>query len=296
MISVWRRRLLSRPRSILVVAFVFFVLSLAQLVDLPQFESKLEVDPGISSLLPTDGAALELFQETREVFRSDDLLFVVWRGADLFTPSNLASLKHLSKQIERITGVHHVESLANSITTVIHKDYSEVSAFLAELPKSVSESQAIRDSALANPLYAGYLVAPDGKGTIISVRFKPGLSSGQMIKIVSKIDHLVAALTVDAHVFMSGPLFVRLEISRLLLEDFYQVLPLSIFVCMLVSGLCFRHLHGVIVPFLSNTFALVSTLALFVKTGHTLNYVTVILAPTIFVVGYAYSDTFRDGF
>ena len=119
------------------------------------------------------------------------------------------------------------------------------------------------------------------------MRFDHALSSREQIALVAAIGR--AAADVGTAYFLSGPLFVRLEISRLLLVDLYRVMPAAVLVSLLVAALALRTWRGVLLPFAANGLALAVSLASFVLAGGTLNYVTVMLPPTLYVVGLAYA-------
>jgi uncharacterized protein len=280
---------LRRPRSVLCAAALVALTSLAGLVSWPEHEFRLGVDPSLRALLPMGSRDLATFEEVGDRFTSDDLLFVAWVHDELFTPARLAAFKLLTRRIERIPGVIHVESLATAPRTVVHPDYSEVQGFLAELPRTAEAAEALREAALRNPLTAGYLVSSDGRGALVSVRFQRGLSARTQLAIVREIATASRTAAGDVEQFLSGPLYVRLEMSRLLLADLARVMPLAVGVTLLVVAVVFRHTAGVVLPFAANLLALGVTLALFVSAGHQLSYVTVILPPTIYVVGFAYA-------
>ena len=259
------------------------------LVDWHRLELALTVDPSVRALLPKSGEAVERYTSIRDRYASDDLLLVAWTGEQLFTPDTLAALKRLTRRIEQVPGVDEVESLASALRVIVYEDYSDVSGYLSELPQTVEAAEEIRDAVLADPLYAGYLVARNGKGIMLAVHFDPALGARQLIGLVAEIEQLSHAAAGGVEQYLSGPLFVRLEISRLLLRDLYRVLPLAIAATLIVVAIGFRNLHGVLLPFAANLLALGLTLAAFVISGQSLNYVTVILPPTVYVVGFAYS-------
>ena len=277
------------PRRVMVCAILLTTLALLRLVDWSNMTLALNVDPSIRALLPHGGDEIEIFESVRSRYASDDLLLVAWIADDLFTPATMAGIKRLTRRIEAMPGVEDVESLATALRVRVFDEYSEVQGYLAELPQTVAEAQAIRDAIAQNPLYAGYLVSSDGHGAMLSVRFNSELSAKSLIDIVANIDAASREEAGDVEAFSSGPLFVRLEISRLLLRDLYLVMPLAIVITLIVVAVGFRHTHGVVLPLLANSLALIVTLAIFVVAGHSLNYVTVILPPTIYVVGFAYS-------
>ena len=129
----------------------------------------------------------------------------------------------------------------------------------------------------------------DGHGAMLAARFKRGLSARTLIGIVADIRAASREEASDVEQFLSGPLYVRLEISQLLLRDLFRVMSLAVAATLLVVALGFRHLRGVMLPSMANAVALILTLGVFVVSGHSLNYVTVILPPTIYVVGFAYA-------
>ena len=277
------------PKLVGSVSVSLLIVSFLIVFSGPDLSLGVRVDPSIKSLLPNTGEEIEFLENVEELFSSDDLLLVTWVGEDLFSPSHLAEFKALSRKIEQIPGVEDVESLATAIRTKVFEDYTEVNPYLAELPKTIEQATEIRDAIVKNPLYKGYLVSDDGAGLMISVRFKRNLTAQELIKKVSLIDQYSEQSASGIEQFLSGPLFVRLEISRLLLEDLYRVMPLAVLVTLAVLAFGFRNLRGVFLPFLSNTLALGLTFSIFILNGNLLNYVTVILPPTIYVVGFAYS-------
>jgi uncharacterized protein len=288
-LKAWQSHLLAHPAWVLFVVALASAAALASLIDWPNRSLRLEVDPSVRALLPLDGAELATFESVRERYTSDDLLLVAWVADDLFTPARLAAIKRLTRRLERMPGVRDVESLATALHVAVYEDYSDVRGYLSDLPETIAAAEAVRDAILDNPLYAGYLVSGDGKGTMLAVRFDPELSAKTLIGIVADIEQASRYEAAGVDQFLSGPLYVRLEISRLLLRDLYRVMPLAIAMTLIVVALGFRHARGLLLPLLSNIAALVGTLAIFVANGHTLNYVTVILPPTIYVVGFAYA-------
>lgn len=279
----------ARAREIVAAAALLAVLALATLFGWSNLHFGLTVDPSLRALLPRNGSETATFDAISERYTTDDLLFVAWVDRQLFTPLHLARLKAFTQSVEDIPGVEHVESLATALRTEIHDDYSEVHAFLNEPPSTTEQALAIRDAALGNPLYAGYLVSRDGQGTMISVRFERDLPARRQIAIAGEIAAASRAAAGDIEQFLSGPLYVRLEMSRLLLNDLLHVMPLAVAVTLLVAAVGYRNTRGVIFPLLANGLAVAATLAVFHHYGHALSYVTVILPPTIYVTGFAYA-------
>ena len=268
---------------------VLTVPALDRIVDFETLTPKFTVDPSIKALLPRDGEALKVFEETRDRYATDDYLLVAWIADDLYRPQRLANLKRLTRRIERLPGVDKVESLASAYNLQARGDITRIDEFLDELPKDRAGALRVRDEALANPLYVGHLLSRDGRGLLLAIHFDPALSSPTLIELV---DRIAAASEQEANgveQFLSGPLFVRLEVSRVMLRDLYRTMPIAVAATLLIAAVGFRSVRGVLLPLLSNTVALILALAWFVEAGHTMNFVTVILPPVIYVVGFAYA-------
>lgn len=263
--------------------------ALVHLLDLETLRPRLTIDPALESLMPRGGEALERFEQTRRRFGGDDLLLVAWFGDELFTPDTLAAWKRLSRRIERMPGVADVDGIARAPIVRVREEFTEVDQFLREPPKTRAEAGALLAEALANPLYVGQLVAADGRGLLMGVHLDPALDPVRQFALVDAITAACAEEADGIEQAVTGPLRIRLEISRALFDDLYRVMPLAVLCTFIVAAIGFRNLRGPLVPLVSNLFALSVTLAVFVQLGQSLNFVTVILPPVVYVVGFAYA-------
>ena len=89
--------------------------------------------------------------------------------------------------------------------------------------------------------------------------------------------------------YLTGPVYARLATGQTLFTDIRVVFPLAVLATFLVSAIGLRSLSGVVLPLLANAVALLITIAVFIRTGHELNFVTIIMPPVVFVVGFAYA-------
>lgn len=281
--------IVARPWLIALLGVLLSAIALDRLVDYRTLQLKLEIDPSIEALLPNHGEALEVFERMKALYGTDDVLLVAWTGEDLFTPGPMAGLKRFTKAVRRLPGVERVDSLATALNVRATGNATEVEAFLHKLPTTREAAEAIRDQALANPLLAGQLVARNGHGTLLAVYFDTALDAPALSKLVAQIDGMSRAEAGGLKAFVTGPLVLRLEVGRLLLRDLYHVMPLAVLATVLVAALGFRTLRGVLLPIAANGTALAGTLACFAAAGHKLNFLTVILPPVVYVVGFSYA-------
>jgi predicted RND superfamily exporter protein len=277
------------PYVVIGLALVISCFALNETIDLDNRRVNIAVDSSIENLLPADGPDLKVYADTREKFVGDDVLIVVWLADDLFSPERLAALKRLTARLKLMPGVETVDSLASATYIRAEDEFTEVSPFLDTLPTTLEEALGLKQDALNNPLYIGTLVSQDGRGTMLAIRFDPDLDT---TALGEKVDAIALASKDEAggiQQFVTGPIVARLETGRTLFSDVKLVFPLAVLATFLVSLAGLRSLPGVILPLLINAFSLLITITIFIKCGYALNFVTVIMPPVVFVVGFAYS-------
>ena len=279
----------AHPFWIFAVVALLVGLSLTRLFDFSTLQPRVEVDPSMAALLPRDGAALATFERAHRYFPDDDVLFVAWIADDLFSPAKLGALKQLTRRVQHLPGVLTVESLATAFDVQIEDEQTTIDPFLRHLPVDDESAARLKARALANPLFRGQLVSEDGRGALLAVHFAATLDTADLLARVAQIRVDSAALAGSSEQFVSGPLLVRLEIGRILNRDVYRVTPFAALATLLVAALGLRSVRGVLLPVIANGSAVVMTLAAFVANGHGLNFVTAILPPVVYVVGFAYA-------
>ena len=268
---------------------LIFVLAMRIVVDFNDRSLAVEVDASIESLLPSEGAALEAYETVRKRFVGDDFLVVVWVDDQLFSPDKLKRLKTLTHELGDVGDVERVDSLASATYVSAEDDFTNIDDFLAELPTTLDESLELKKKALESPLFAGHLVSEDGRGVLMAVHLKRALSTATLNKRVSTIRQLSEATAGDIQNFITGPVIARLQTGQTLFSDIRVVFPLAIIATILVSLIGQRSLLGVMLPLLVNLVSLMVTIAIFIRAGHAFNFVTIIMPPVIFVVGFAYA-------
>ena len=228
-----------------------------------------------------------------------------WRGLAKISSLTdvLKRVKRVTRRVRRLDGVSRVDGLASAISVRDIDGEIRVDRLLKRIPKKAAALEALKSDVLANPLYRGQFVSHDGRGMLMAIHFDPGLESAGLTRAVEAIALASREEAGDVEQFVSGPIHARLEISRILFRDIRLALPLAICVTAFIAALSLRNVRGVILPLLSTGLGLVAALALFVEFGHALNFVTAIIPPVVFVVGFAFAvhvvsefdHTFTDG-
>ncbi len=278
-------------RPWLIGAFVLglSVVAAHTLFDFPSGRLRLPIDASIEGLLPAGDPALEVFEATKETFGDDDVLLIAWFSDALFSPSVLTALKTFHGELVAMDFVEAVDSLVSAERLTTDDEQTHVESFLAEIPEDGKAAQDLADALLSDPLYRGQIVSNDGTGTLFVVRFAPGGSDELEARVAAVAASAAEAAPPGTQSFASGPVFARIETNRLLFRDLRLVLPLAVLGTLLVATLGMRSLHGVLLPLLANGVSLLVTLAIYAASGFSLNFVTVVMPPVVFVVGFAYA-------
>ena len=289
MISKLLDAIVDHPLWCLTPIVIVACLALTEMVDFESRKLRIRIDSSIENLLPAEGPALAVYEKVREKFIGDDYLIVALVSDNLFTPARLEALKTLTRRLEDLPGVHHVDSLANATYVRAAEDFTEIGPFLENIPGTQDDADGLRADALANPLYIGNLVSADGGGAILAIHFDPDLDTQALGEKVDAVAAATEEEAADFRHFVTGPIVARIETGRTLFTDVRLVFPLAVLATLIVSMIGLRSVSGVTLPLVSNGISLLITLALFVRAGHALNFVTVIMPPVIFVVGFAYA-------
>ncbi len=133
---------------------------------------RIRIDPSLNEMLPADDPARLFYEELLERFGSDDVVVLSLRSESLFSPEGLATLIRLTRAVERVEGVHHLEGLANAVRLRPIDGDLEISGFLESLPRTQLAADRLREDALGDPLRAGTFVSGDGTATGILVTFE----------------------------------------------------------------------------------------------------------------------------
>jgi hydrophobe/amphiphile efflux-3 (HAE3) family protein len=262
----------------------------AQIVDPASGRIRLAVDPSIDAMLPEDDADREYYEHIRLLFGNDETVLVALITDDIFSRENLDRVVRMTKRIEALVAVHHVESLATALDVRSLDGAMEVVPFLESMPADAEERVALRKRVLANPVFAGNLVSKDGRATVLSVNLRDMPERGLVESgLIPDIERIVAEERGDVSAWVTGGLFAKAKTASLMLEDIRRTLPLAIAIAMGVAWISFRSLRGVLIPTGTVLIAVVWTLGAIAAMGVPLNLLTLIIPTLLLVVGFAYA-------
>lgn len=252
--------------------------------------ARLRIDPSLNEMLPEDDPARLFYEELLERFGSDDVVFLSLRSERLFTPEGLESVERVTRAVERVEGVHHVEGLANAIRMRPIEDDIEIAGYLERLPRSQAEADQLREELLADPLRAGTFVSSGGEATGLLVTFE---RMPEDVFLQRALDLEVLRTARDAAPAMSirlaGTPHIKAEVGRLLEGELTLMVPVVFVLMSVLSCGFFRSLRLGMVPIAAVALGLVWTVGVMGWVGHDLNIVTTLIPPLVLALGFAYA-------
>lgn len=125
----------------------------------------------VEALLPEHDPALQEFKKFNHLFGGDFILMGTFETSALFSPEFLAELKGMTEELEKISDVDHVVTLANMIIPVDNNGTLESRQWLEKLPQTPQEALALQKQIEAEP-FVRSLVSEDATSTAFYITLK----------------------------------------------------------------------------------------------------------------------------
>jgi predicted RND superfamily exporter protein len=280
------------PRTVLLVLLAVTLAAGLALVRLDPPGVSLRIDPSTEPLLPSRDPANAAYRKAVVDFGDDEVFVVAMETEDLFREDRLQHLRRISDRIARLDGVRQVESLVDvtSFRWVPEEQWIEVRPFLEEIPSDPGELGALRERALANPLYRRTLVSPDARTAALNVTFQK-MTDAEFI--AADLDAAVRRILAEERApgvrfFVAGRPHVKSQVYHLMLRDLRGLIPASVAAIALVLWLAYGTLRGVAIPIGAALVATLWTFAAFAVLDRPLTLLTSLLGPTLIAIASVY--------
>jgi predicted RND superfamily exporter protein len=250
----------------------------------------MELDVSPLSFVTQNSQERRDFAETRKHFGADDFLLVAVVCDDVFKPENLARLKKLHQQVEKVSGVGEVLSLINvPYARSLPGDEGGVS--LEKLvPNSFNDKSRLeeaRAAATTDRMFVGNLVSADARTAALTVLLKLDLPTVRRHEITQRIYDLTHA-SGFGEVYFAGDPFSQLRGTEALKNDLKLLLPLTVALILLLLWLCFRSVTAVLLPLATIGIGLVWLLGLMAYFGTHFTILVLMLPTVMLAIGCSY--------
>jgi hypothetical protein len=215
---------------------------------------KLSLFPKFEDLLPKNHPFIKVHQEVKDKFGGANLLSIALevKEGDIFNPLSLTKIKYLTDQMDLLPGVNHyqVDSLAHIKTRNVRVTsggivYSEP-LLPDKIPRTPADLARFRTQCLTNETVYGRLISFDGKAALITAGFyESRVNYGKLFTQLKRLQDQVEDNNTRLHICGQPMLYGWIH-------HYYPqtlfILVTTIVVLILLLGLYFRKIIGIIVP------------------------------------------------
>ena len=278
--------------------------SLAAVLALVRFDPpglRLALDPSTEPLLPRGDPARAIYEKAVREFGNDEIFVIALAtDGDVFERENLLLLQRVHREIARLPGVLHVQSLSDTVSFryVPEEDWVDVGRLMEEVPESPEELATLRARAMGDPLLRRNLVSEDGHAAGISVRFREMsdrefIASGLDERIGALLD---AAARPDARFHVAGRPHAKASVYRGMVRDLTVLIPLAVLAIALVLALATGTRRGVVLPLANVLIAVLWTFAAMALLDRPLTILSSMLGPELIAIGSVFGIHMLAGF
>lgn len=291
--AVWRpERVVAHARTVLGLLLATSLLALAALVDLSPPGLRLRIDPSTEPLLPRGDPAIDAYRRAVLAFGDDQVFVIAMECDDVFRAEHLEALRRVTDAISRLDGVRRVRSLTRvtSFRYVPEEDWIEVRPFIEDVPREAAALAALRERALASPIYRRNLVSADGRAAALEVGFRE-MSDGEFIAadLDGRIRRVLDAESGEGRRFyVSGRPHIKSRMYHGMVRDLTALIPIGLAVVAGVLALAVGRPRGVLLPLATVAVAVLWTFGAIAFLDRPLTVLTVLLAPTLVAIGSVY--------
>ena len=227
-------------------------------------------------------------EEIRRRFGSDDMGVIGVVAADVYTAATLEKIKRITAAVEKVEGIDHVQSLTNVPDLIA--DLTNPPPLIVRTAMDPATLDTLKRKIADNPIYLN-VVARDGRGAAILIFFKdqPGDDEASQKLRDDRLEAIVASEQGPEQLYLTGMQHITVNSLKLMRRDFRTFTPLSLAVIMVILGLSFRNVRGVILPLVSVVCGVLWTLGIMVLRGEAVTIGTLVLPVLLIVIGSTYS-------
>ena len=263
-LSHWLAYLAKNPGQVL-----FFILIVT--VPISAKIPTLDFSMSVHDLIVDDTPERLRYDNFKALFGTDEVIHVVVKGDDLFSPPFFAQLRYLTDTFSNITGVSRVISLPQIKKAVDPQDKWSLERF-ANLTSHVS-------------IFQRYMISPDHRVSGITLILD---DQADQYAISQSVATSLSQLDREYQAYQIGMPPVSIALSRYTQQDFLHLPVYTIFIVVALLLVMFRSFVEMAITILTVMIAGVWTLGAMAWSGLLMNMLTVVVPILLIAVGTAY--------
>lgn len=249
---------------------------------------KLKINSDFIKSLPIDDPIANQYKYIGDEFKGTDLSIIIVEAENILTQEKISLIAQLTDSLRVTEGITSVTSLTDIMHIETDSLGFEISKLIDEynLPKSDEEIENIRQKIENSDRYKGVIISEDYSSTIIMYVLSNDIDQSLATE---NINNKIKNMNLPLKLYFGGmPVLVN-DISKLILEDLFKLIPFIAIILILVLFLCFRSLRGVIFPLLSVSIASIWTLGIMSLLNYEITMISGNIPVVLFAVGSAYA-------
>lgn len=284
-------RMISNHTGITLISIVALTaLALSAIVDPLSGAMRLNIDPSANRIFSENLSAKQFYDNTRELFGSDETLIITIANDDVFSPQSVDTIKRITDRIGDLDAVRQVTSLTTAVDIRSVDGGLDISPFFTQPDEGSADLASVRQRIMANPFYAGSLVSQAGDTTAMIVYFDD-FSDQEYIRggIHERITAIIRDEQGSNEIFMTGSPYFQFAMVELLMDDLVWTPPLIMIILAIILGIAFRTVIGVVTPLLTVGVGVILTLGTISALGYSLSMITALVPPLLMILGFTYA-------
>ena len=185
-----------------------------------------------------------------ELFGSDNFTIIYIEDRNLFTPSKLELAQAIHYELENIEGINRVQSLFNVSNFKDIDGSLHTTPLLSEIPESMELAKAIREEAIANPLFKDVLISSN-KSALAFTLTLDHLSDDPKFNIKTSKQIQKVINNYNSHFerfFQAGTANIEETMAKDLMKDMQYLIPLACLVVITILFIGLGSINAAIIP------------------------------------------------
>ncbi|MGE4295658.1 MAG: RND family transporter [Campylobacterales bacterium] len=277
---------------------------------------KITVDTSTEGFLHEDDSVLTEYNAFRDAYGRDERVLLAIGPVDVFAPQTIDRIERLHQRIEaEVPYLADVTSLINARNTRGEGDTLIVEDLLENRPQSPEAWAALKQRAMANPLYKNLLLSEDGQMTTLVIETLASAEAAGEIDVLADFEALTAEPAAksekrqyltdaqnseivaavrkivleesgpDFPVMVAGSPVITDSLKRSMLSDMQTFMRLLVLIIAVSLFLMFRRASGVFYPLIVIALTLLATVGFMALTGKAIKMPTQIVPSLLLAVG-----------
>jgi predicted RND superfamily exporter protein len=240
-------------------------------------------DSSFDQFLIPDSPDIAVYHEFLDRFGNDKALVIGIATDDPFAAKQIAELKALVSDLEKIPGVVKVYSLVSAPSIQGSADELHFAPPVTAPPADTAAREEILARLAADPTLRDRLLSPDGRllGVLVTLD-PPGEDRHMYERITTAARQRLADL--GSATYLSGEPVIEADMNRYMRDDLETFVPITLGLAALCLLYLFRNLVGLLVPMAVILASTAWGIAAYILAGRMVNSVTTMIPPLIMVI------------